>query len=202
MNKLRRNSIFLLVVGAIVLTFSVNFFKNFNNSEATEENFQVFLEAEQVAKSELETEVVIEKIVVDLKGAVTNPGVYVLEQGSRIIDLIERANGFQKEANKDVINLALLLEDEMVIFVPVYGEEGTVIEQITIAANKDNGKVNINRATTEQLEKLPGIGPAKAAAIISFREEQGSFKSVEDIVQVSGIGQKSLEAIVEFIEIK
>lgn len=202
MNKIKRNSKFLLVIAAIVLIFSVNFIKNFNNNEVAEDKFQHFLEVEQVAKNEIKREVVVENIVVDLKGAVNDPGVYVMERGSRIVDVIERADGFQKEANKDVINLALLLEDEMVIFVPLYGEESSEIEQITMASSKDNGKVNINNATAEQLEKLPGIGPAKAAAIISFREEQGSFKSVEDIVRVSGIGQKSLEAMSQFIEIK
>lgn len=202
MKKLRRNSIFLLVVGVIILIFSVNFIISINNSEVTEENFQHFLEAELVVESELESEEVVENIVVDLKGAVNNPGVYVMEKGARIVDLIERANGFKKEADKDVINLARLLEDEMVIFIPHYGEEGSEIEQITMASSRDNGKVNINRATAEQLEKLPGIGPAKAAAIISFREEQGTFKSIEDIVRVSGIGQKSLEAMSQLIKVK
>lgn len=202
MNKLKRNSVFLIVVGAIVLVFSVNFIKNFNNSGVTEENFQFFLETEQVTESEIDRQVVVENVVVDLKGAVNEPGVYVMEQGERIVDVIERANGFLKEANKDVINLALLLEDEMVIFVPLHGEEAGETHQFIISSSKDNGKVNINRATAEQLEKLPGIGPAKAAAIIASREEQGTFKSAEDIVRVSGIGQKSLEAMLEFIEVK
>lgn len=202
MNKLKRNSVFLIVVGAIVLVFSVNFIKNFNNSGVTEDNFQFFLEAEQVTESEIDRQVVVENVVVDLKGAVNEPGVYVMEQGERIVDVIERANGFLKEANKDVINLALLLEDEMVIFVPLHGEEAGGIHQFIISSSKDNGKVNINRATAEQLEKLPGIGPAKAAAIIASRKEQGTFKSAEDIVRVSGIGQKYLEAMLEFIEVK
>ncbi|WNF37693.1 helix-hairpin-helix domain-containing protein [Bacillaceae bacterium IKA-2] len=202
MNKLKRNTVFLIVVGAIVLVFSVNFIKNFNNSGVPEDDFQFFLETEQVPEIEIEEKVVVENVVVDLKGAVNDPGVYVMEQGKRIVDVIERANGFLKEANKDVINLALLLEDEMVIFVPLHGEEAEVTEQFTISSSKDNGKVNINRATAEQLEKIPGIGPAKAAAIIASREEQGTFKSAEEIVRVSGIGQKSLEAMLEFIEVK
>lgn len=202
MISLKRYKILLIVVGTIILIFSLSFIRNFDNSRVTDDSFQPFLEMEQVIEKEVETEVGQNKIVVDIKGAVNNPGVYVMEPGDRIVDVIERANGFQKEANQELINLALLLEDEMMILVPIQGQEGLETGQLTITSSKDNGKININKATAEQLEKIPGIGPVKAAAIILFREEHGAFKSIEDIVQVSGIGQKSIEKIDEFIEVK
>jgi len=202
MISLKRYKTLLIVVGTIILIFSLSFIRNFDNSRVTDDSFQNFLEIEQVIETEVETEVGQNKIVVDIKGAVNNPGVYVMEQGDRIVDVIGRADGFQQEANQELINLALLLEDEMMILVPLQGQEGLETGQLTITSSKGNRKVNINQATEEQLEEIPGIGPVKAAAIISFREEHGAFKSVEDIVQVSGIGQKSIEKIAEYIEVK
>jgi competence protein ComEA len=202
MIKLKRNSFFLIAVCTIALIFSVSFIKNFDNSEARQDHFQLMIEEKQTENiAEIEMEKV--KIVVDVKGAVLQPGVYEMELGDRVVHAIEKASGFLSEANKDAINLALLLVDEMVIYVPILGEEGE-LQQIstTLQKSKDNGKININLATIEELQKIPGIGPAKASAIINYRDEIGKFKSVEELTNVTGIGMKTVEKMVEFIEVK
>lgn len=134
------------------------------------------------------------EIVIDIKGAVKQPGVYSMNEGERVIDAIERAGGLLPDAEENQINLAGLLKDEMVIYVAKEGEELTqpVIQSVTINGNED-GKVRINSATAEDLQKLQGIGPSKASAIIAYRDEHGPFKTVEDLLQVSGIGEKTLE---------
>lgn len=134
------------------------------------------------------------EIVIDIKGAVKQPGVYSMNEGERVIDAIERAGGLLPDAEENQINLAGLLKDEMVIYVAKEGEELTqpVMQSVTMNGNED-GKVRINSATAEDLQKLQGIGPSKASAIIAYRDEHGPFKTVEDLLQVSGIGEKTLE---------
>lgn len=143
-----------------------------------------------------EDSVVSDKLVVDVKGAVKRPGVYELEQGKRMHDLITMAGGYLDEAEELKLNLAQLLHDEMMIYVPFKGEEP--LEHMPIEGSEStNGTININRAEATTLEQLPGIGPAKAQAIVAYREENGPFKTVEDLLQVSGIGPKSIEKLRE-----
>jgi competence protein ComEA len=137
-------------------------------------------------------------ILIDIKGAVIEPGVYKMKSGDRIMDAVLRAGGFLENADTRKVNLAALLADEMVIIVPLDGEEDVVVVQHSItegaSAFSDNGgKININTATEEELTRLSGVGPAKAKAIINYRSEQGMFKKNEDIKNVTGIGEKSFE---------
>ncbi|MBM7620337.1 competence protein ComEA [Bacillus tianshenii] len=139
-------------------------------------------------------------VLIDIKGAVRLPGVYELLSGERIIDAVDKAGGFLPNADTRKVNLASLLVDEMVIYVPEEGEETeelTFVETPNDAGGKGavDKKVNINTATEEELTTLSGIGPSKAQAIIEYREENGLFKSVDDMLNVTGIGEKSLEKI-------
>ncbi|CAG9619386.1 helix-hairpin-helix domain-containing protein [Sutcliffiella rhizosphaerae] len=136
-------------------------------------------------------------IMVDVKGAVIHPGVYNMKEGDRVMDAIEKAGGFQANAETKMVNLAALLSDELVVFVPKEGEEFTFInfQEGTGEQLSSNGKININTASEEELTRLTGIGPAKAKAIIQYRTENGFFKKEEDLLQVSGIGQKSFDNI-------
>lgn len=196
MIKLKRNSLFLIAVSIIALLFSVSFISEFDNSSDTTEHFQI---SDEVIEEPTEPkEEQNEKIIVDVKGAVVQPGVYEMNRGERVIHAIEKASGYLEDADKDAINLALLLEDEMVIYVPKYGDD--VVEPVT--SSIESGKININSATVEQLQEIPGIGPVKASAIISYRDEFGKFKSPEDLMNVTGIGKKTFEKIAEFIEVK
>lgn len=142
-------------------------------------------------------------IMVDVKGAVKESGVYELQEGQRVQDAILMAGGFLENADERQINLAQILEDEMVIYVPLEGEEG--FESMGISQGQGEGQeatVNINKATSEELQTISGIGPAKAEAIIQYREENGSFEKTEDITNVSGIGEKTFEKLKEKISVK
>ncbi len=140
-------------------------------------------------------------IVVDVKGAVSVPGVYELKNGSRIHEVIHLAGGFLDEADRDSVNLALRVSDEMVVYVPYEGEE----QEINLfVQNEDasSGVVNLNTATESELQALQGVGPAKAAAIIQYREENGHFNTIEEITNVSGIGDKSFESLKDMISVQ
>ena len=113
------------------------------------------------------------------------PGVYELAANSRIVVAIEAAGGFTVDAANEAINLAEPLKDGMQIYVPSKEE---VKEASVLKERADNGLVNINKATEEELCTLPGIGSSKAISIVKHREEHGLFQSKEDIRNVSGIG--------------
>ncbi|MDZ4993996.1 competence protein ComE [Clostridium perfringens] len=163
----------------------------------------------------------IEKIVVEIKGEVKNPNVYVLENGSRIYELIEKAGGPTEEADLSNINRALYLSDGQCIVVrnmndAKEGETGSLEESLngdsieTVMnslgekgeSSEENSTININTASKETLMTLNGIGESKAQAIIDYREEIGGFKSIDDITNISGIGEKTLEKIKDKISIK
>ncbi|HLS35447.1 MAG TPA: helix-hairpin-helix domain-containing protein [Bacillota bacterium] len=146
-----------------------------------------------------EENAVDELIVVDVKGEIENPGIYEVEHHFRVYDVIELAGGFTENAGSDHVNLAEKVHDEMIIFVP--HEDDLDMELIVNSPASIPGKIKVNIATQEELEQLSGIGPVKASAIIQYREENGYFNTPEDLLNVSGIGEKTLENIREQIQI-
>ncbi|UFT97838.1 helix-hairpin-helix domain-containing protein [Radiobacillus kanasensis] len=126
--------------------------------------------------------------LVDVKGEVNKPGVYEVTTEVRVGEVIEQAGGFTENANQLAVNLAQRIQDEMVILVPKKGEESPTGGSISVQSNK----ISINSANQSELEELNGIGEKKALAIIEYREEHGNFQSKEDILQVPGIGEKTL----------
>lgn len=142
------------------------------------------------------------KIVVDVKGAVKYPGVFSLDADQRVINAIEEAGGLIENADTKMINFAQILEDEMYIYIPVEGEEIDGLESNITDSLSGNDLVNINKADEETLLQLNGIGPSKASEIIKYREENGPFKTIDEIINVTGIGEKTLDKIEEFIEVK
>lgn len=138
-------------------------------------------------------------VIVDVKGAVGKPGVYEVQVDSRVHDVILLAGDFLDDADQTQVNLAQKVQDEMIINVPKIGEASETTENNS--SSNGNEKIRINDATQEELETLPGIGPSKAEAIIQHREENGLFKSGEDLLQVSGIGEKTLENLLEHIQV-
>ena len=137
-------------------------------------------------------------VVVDVKGAVRHPGVYSMQDGDRLIDAINAAGGYLPNADSRMLNHAMKLADEFVIYVPVEGEEVLDISSMAIngtTAQQDDGKVNINTADEKELMTIPGVGPSKAASIIQYRTDNGFFKSPEALMDVSGIGQKTFEKL-------
>lgn len=127
--------------------------------------------------------------MIDVKGEVKNPGIYEISGDKRVDDVLELAGGFTGDANALSVNRAEKVYDEMVIIVPGEGDEETITDSSTSSSNK----VRINHATQEEIESLSGIGPAKAQAILQYREENGPFKTIEDLLEISGIGEKTLE---------
>jgi len=162
-------------------------------------------------------------MVVHLCGAVNNPGVYELASDSRVIDAVIKAGGFSDEACEDALNLAMSISDGTKIYVPTveeigesdtgvmsenlqYIQGGTAVNLVTSGdynGNSDTGggRININTASKDKLMTLTGIGSSRADAIIAYREEHGAFKSIEDIMNVSGIKSGSYEKIKDDITV-
>jgi competence protein ComEA len=138
-------------------------------------------------------------LIVHVAGRVRHAGVYQLHQGDRVIDAIRAAGGARKDADLRSINLAALVTDGEQIIVWKKGPGGAVMTSSGAGGGGPPGSaspaqpVNLNTATLDQLESLPGIGPALGQRIIDYRMEHGPFASVDDLVDVSGIGEKRLE---------
>ncbi len=165
----------------------------------------------------------VEYVIVDIKGEVVTPGVYELIKGSRVIDVINEAQGLTNNANTRYINLSKILEDgdAIVIYSNKEIEEASKEEKIEVTVpcvcedvnsaciennikndnNESNGKININTASLEELTSLNGIGESKAKSIIKYREENGNFKTIEDITKVSGISENLFAKIKENITV-
>ncbi|WP_059171205.1 helix-hairpin-helix domain-containing protein [Bacillus sp. FJAT-27445] len=139
-------------------------------------------------------------ILVDVKGEVKKPGVYQAEISERVIDMIERAGGLTKKADARQVNFAQKLEDEMVVFIPSEGEESS--EPSLETGTEKDGKININKADLAGLQGIPGIGPAKAAAIIEYREKNGPFKNPAQLKEISGIGDKTFDKLEASITVR
>jgi len=141
-------------------------------------------------------EVMDNEIKVDIKGAVKMPGIYSVSLDKRVNDVINLAGGLLENADTININLSEKVYDEMVIII------NYKIDNITddnVVVNDINSKISINKANLEQLKTLPGIGESKALAIISYRENVGKFKSIEQLLEVKGIGESIFAKIKENI---
>ncbi|WP_052329868.1 helix-hairpin-helix domain-containing protein [Thermicanus aegyptius] len=149
----------------------------------------------------------VQWIEVDVKGAVRNPGVYKIEENARVHDLLEKAGGTVEEADLSQVNLAAFLKDGQVVYIPRIGEQGVGWNPPTASISSKGGDagetlIDLNSATLEELDQLPGIGPAKAESILRYREEHGPFKDVNELTNVSGIGEKTLEKLLPYITVR
>ena len=147
-----------------------------------------------------------ETIVVDVAGAVVNPGVYELTDGARVSDAIEAAGGLSEDADVSILNRASKVSDGMKVTVPTQGEQAssagdgdTRTAASSQSAAQASGLVNINTATADELQALSGVGPSTAQAIVDDREKNGLFASAEDLMRVSGIGEKKFAKIKDSI---
>jgi len=130
-------------------------------------------------------------IIIDVKGAVSKEGVYEMKEGDRVKDAVQKAGGFLSEVDIKKVNLAQIVQDQMLLYIPSKNES----EQGMFTSSKEDGKIRINTAAKEQLEKITGIGSRKAESILKYREEHGPFQKIEDLLEIDGIGTKSLEKI-------
>lgn len=130
-------------------------------------------------------------IIIDVKGAVSKEGVYEMKEGDRVKDAVQKAGGFLSEVDMKKVNLAQIVQDQMLLYIPSKNES----EQGVLTSSEEDGKIRINTAAKEQLEKITGIGSRKAESILKYREEHGPFQKIEDLLEIDGIGAKSLEKI-------
>ena len=139
-------------------------------------------------------------VLVDVAGWVRRPGVYEFTEGARVIDAIDAAGGARSGAVLEALNLAAPLTDGTQILVPREGQEGVAPAPVTGGAVA-GGLVNVNSAIATELEELPGIGEVIAQRIIDYRTENGPFATVDELLDVSGIGDAILESIRELVTV-
>lgn len=214
----KKQKIILMFLGIIaVIGITYYSYTNEKNIEISQENeLEVENETNEINVDEENSEK-IATIKVHVSGAVKNEGVYELEEDARIADAIEKAGGVSDIANMKNVNLASKLEDGMKIYIPKQGEdvlennleENSNNKETTLGGSGTNsnvgnekGKININKATKEELDTLPGIGESTAQKIIKYREERGSFKNIEELKEVKGIGDAKYEEIKDLVDIK
>ena len=207
---------YIILSGLLIIVFL--FFNK--NSDEIELTSDLSLEIKEEVTEEIPKE---EKIKVDIKGAVKNPGVYEINSNERVADAIEISGGLTNDADTSTINLSKNLTDEMVIIIYTkeeveemlkgstsikYIEKECICPKIENDACIDNvidnkpdtntsneQKVSLNSATIDELMQLPGIGEVKAKAIIAYREKNGGFKTIEELLEVNGIGESTFNKI-------
>ncbi|HFI0135159.1 TPA: helix-hairpin-helix domain-containing protein [Streptococcus suis] len=163
--------------------------------------------SELVEETSTEASKELSQLVVDVKGAVAKPGLYTLEAGARVNDAVEAAGGLTSQADPKSINLAQKLSDEAVVYVASKDENISVVASTTASSamsheEKNTSLVNLNTATEADLQTISGIGAKRAADIIAYREANGGFKSVDDLNNVSGIGDKTMESIRPYVTVE
>jgi competence protein ComEA len=187
-------SIIILVIFLILLAigYYTSKSKNVNKDD-------IFVQSDSITSEEVKEN---KSLVVEVKGAVKKPGVYSLSSGSRVLDLVNKSEGFTEDADKDSVILVTKLKDSDCIVVRKLGEISK--SQATSGTNTlVNGKLNLNTATVEEIvsAKLPRIGAGTAKKIVDYREKNG-FKSIEDLRKVGGIGEATLNGIKDKIEVR
>ena len=142
-------------------------------------------------------------ITVDVKGAVKSPGIYDLPVGSRVNDAVQKAGGLTEQADSKSLNLAQKVSDEALVYVPTKGEESASQQAGSGAPSSTSKekKVNLNKASLEELKQVKGLGGKRAQDIIDHREENGKFKSVDELKKVSGIGAKTIEKLKDYVTV-
>lgn len=139
------------------------------------------------------------ELVIDVEGKVARPGIITLPKGSRVVDAIKAAGGIKGKANTSSLNLARRIDDGeqiLVGIVPVSGVAGAAA-----APGAPGTKINLNTATAEQLDALPGVGPVTAKSILDWRTKNGNFSKVEDLLDVKGIGQATLDDLRDLVTV-
>lgn len=207
---MRKNIKQKLILIVAILLIAVGIFYNFLKEDKEEISYEniIVQDVENVVSNE---EIVEEKeyIKIHIAGQVKIPGIIELEYGARISDAIEKAGGLTEFASLKNVNLAYKLEDGQKLYIPtteedvesVLMENGENIIQNTNLSGKSK-MININKANESELEEIPGVGPSMASKIVNYRKENGEFKNIEDLKNISGIGEKKFEAMREYISVK
>lgn len=193
----------ILKVTAIIVLVVVAFFA-FVISDDEDENDKMIIDTQQEnlitgENSQENMESVPEIIIVDVAGAVNSPKVDELPADSRVADAISAAGGLTKDADTSQINQAAFLNDGEKIYIPEIGESDLTESGSVTSIAKEASKIDINTATSEELQTLSGIGPATAEKIISYRSDVGYFKDIDELKNVDGIGDKTFNKLKNYI---
>lgn len=200
----------IIIIVVVIIGFIV--WKLYNKSESFSSEDVLISDKNTISESKTEEEEDI--IIVHITGEIKKPGVVKIKQGSRIEDVISSAGGLTENADISNVNLAFIVEDGVKIKIPSVNEDDNTDEYISSDSGKnviisDEKKekantiiVNINTAPQTELEQLPGIGASIATRIIDYRNKNGKFKAIEDIKNVTGIGENKYEKIKDLIKVK
>lgn len=196
--RMMRKKCFVLIPVMVVVLLGATSCSNSNGEvveviglESTEQQESL----EEVSLEEEENVVTTEEIKVYICGEIANPGVYDMDEGDRICDIIDKAGGFTEYASTMYLNQAELIIDGQKIYVPTVEEVEAGASLLYSSAEEEDGKVNLNTASKEELMTLTGIGESKAEAIIAYREDNGGFETIEDIQNISGIKEAVFSTI-------
>lgn len=202
--NLNREQLLIIVLGVIILLVGSGvFFWQFNRNQQVVTDIKEPVKISKAKNRDSSVEKSVKKkekkdlpatIIVHVAGAVKNAGVYQLKEGARVIDALKLAGGETGRADLDSINLAAFIYDGEKIYIPVKGNGGEK-EVNVVNSNVSKGKISINRADKKELQKLSGIGPSKAESIIDYREKINGFTKIDQLLEVSGIGEKTLAKI-------
>ena len=215
------NKVIIGIIFIIIIIFICVFFYTRSKMEEDYNELEDFEILQNTTDSEIIKEEE-EKIVVHVTGAVKNEGIVEIKEGARIADAVEASGGFSEIADISQINLAYQLEDGQKIYIPSINDEKVdendkvlqkeyiteeagdevIIEDNDISVKSKESKININTAKMSELEEIPGVGEATAQKIMEYREQNGKFKNIEDIKNVSGIGDSKFENMKDKICVK
>ena len=214
-NLSQKQKIIVTVIAIAVLIGIISFIYNKNQTkdDTILEN-DILITNTSTNNNLVENEFAKDLVVVHITGSVKNPGIVKLSEGSRIEDAIQAAGGLTENADISKVNLAYVLDDGIKIKIPsitdddigdediINEESGENIIENDTTSSKNNKSININKATETELETLPGIGASLASRSVEYRRQNGNFSSIEDIKNVSGIGDSKYLNIKDFITVK
>ncbi len=180
----------------IVITLGLYCFKNFIAGQNTGSTAEILIEQTSTETLDQSTSALVNEaqqtpvalIIIDVGGEVKNPGIVQLPEGSRVYIAIEKAGGLKQTADTRRINLAAILNDGEKLYIPKFNE---VLE---LTSGSDSSTlININTANSDALQKINGVGPSTAEKIIIYRQSNGPFKKIEEMMNINGIGEKTFE---------
>lgn len=208
--KIKEYKIIVICAGLGLVLGGFFLLKPITQAPAKETNLQAEVTSvskdstdEKDDKNHKEEAVEKDLITVDVKGAVKAPGIYDLPVGSRINDAVQKAGGLTDNADSKSVNLAQKISDETLVYVPTQGEEvsSQPASSSTGGASNKEKKVNLNKASLEELKQVKGLGGKRAQDIIDYRESNGKFKSVDDLKKISGFGAKTIEKLKDYVTV-
>jgi competence protein ComEA len=190
----------VLLVGVAVAAFAV--LRPAPSGPAPELSIPMASSSSASASASASASTELSTLVVHAAGAVNAPGLYTLPAGSRVNDLIAAAGGLAASADADRVNLAAPVADGERVYIPEVGEAVPPAEGPSVEGSaSSSGPVNLNTASVEELDTLPGIGPSIAQAIVDERERNGPFRSVDDLERVRGIGPSKLDQLRDLVTV-